>query len=1174
MSFVHLHVHSQYSVADSTLRIAGLVKQVAAWGAPAVALTDHDNLYGAIEFTLECKKAKVKPIYGCCMAIASRPIGEHVRRVHHITLLAETNEGYQNLIYLISRANLDAPSGGHARIDWQTLKAHSQGLIGLSGDLAGEVANALLRGELDDAYRAAERCRSWFAPGCFFVEVQRAGLVEHDTVMPQLIDLAQQLEIGAVATNDVHYLHPDDARAHEVLVAVGLGVQARPENEALPTTQMDLASPDQMRARFAGYEHLCDATLAIAERCNVKLELGKSLLPRFPVPAGQDEQTLFASLARQGLDTRFEEFAVIGKQVDQDQYRQRLEREIGVVVKMDFPGYFLIVQDFINWAKRNQIPVGPGRGSGAGSLVAYSLRITDIDPIPYKLLFERFLNPERVSMPDFDIDFCVDRRGEVIRYVAETYGTDRVGQIATFGTLKAKGAVRDVGRVLGVPLPDVDRICKAMDVALQGREEDHQGVADAIAADPRLQQEMDNSPLVDRMLRTAQSVEGAVRNVGIHAAGVVIGRGALWTHVPVGKGAGGENVTQFDKNDVEKAGLVKFDFLGLKNLTMIQHCTKLIRDGLAAGERPFDLGQVPLDDKKAYEIIGLGDTAGIFQCESSGFTSMMVALKPSVFEDLIAAGALYRPGPLGLGMHTRYIERKHGREAVKFDHPKLSEVLAETYGVIVYQEQVMQVSQVLAGFTLGQADNLRRAMGKKDAAEMAKWGEVFKAGAVERGVEPEVAHGIYHLMAKFAEYGFNKSHSAAYGLITYQTAYLKANYPVEFYAALLTADHADTDKVVAYIQQARNAGLSVLPPDVNLSKLSFSVVAGQIRFGLGAIKGLGEGAIDQLLTARNAGAFTSLFDLVGRVDARRVNRKALEVLIKSGACDSLGQPRDVLWSNVSRAIQRAQDEQRERDSAQVSLFGALAGDAGAKRPDSYAPAEIAWTQREMLANEKEVLGFYVSGHPLDRFARELQRMEVRSLATLKDPEFLKNAPTRQRPGLDGAPGPKRTHAHAAVIVVQYRERPINDGRRMGICMLEDRSGQAEALCFDDDAKYTKLLSSDAPLWLRLQVGEDRREEGKVALRIEEAQLLQDKVAENAPRLNLRLRHDQCTPKFIKDLQDLLIAHAGPAKLTVRLTVAGLGEVDIEAGPRFRVKADDDLIGALERLVGRTTARLG
>ena len=1174
MSFVHLHVHSQYSVADSTLRIADLVKQTAAWGAPAVALTDHDNLYGAIEFTLECKKAKVKPIYGCCMAIASRPLGEHVRRVHHITLLAETNEGYQNLIYLISRANLDAPAGGHSRIDWATLKAHSQGLIGLSGDLAGEVANALLRGELDDAYRAAERCRSWFAPGCFFIEVQRSGLAEHDTVLPQLLDLAQQLEIGAVATNDVHYLVPGDARAHEVLVAVGLGMQARPEHEPLPTTQMDLASPEQMLARFAGYEHLCAATMQIAERCNVKLDLGKSLLPRFPVPEGQDEQTLFAALARQGLQRRFDEFAVIGKTVDQDQYRERLEREIAVVVKMDFPGYFLIVQDFINWAKQSNIPVGPGRGSGAGSIVAYSLRITDIDPIPYNLLFERFLNPERVSMPDFDIDFCVDRRGEVIRYVAEAYGTDRVGQIATFGTLKAKGAVRDVGRVLGVPLPDVDRICKAMDVALQGQDEEHQGVADAIAADPRLQQEMDNSPLVDRMLRTAQSVEGAVRNVGIHAAGVVIGRGPLWTHVPVGKGAGGENVTQFDKNDVEKAGLVKFDFLGLKNLTMLQHCTKLVRQGQPAGERPFDLTQVPLDDKKAYEIVGRGDTAGIFQCESSGFTGMMVALKPSVFEDLIAAGALYRPGPLGLGMHTRYIERKHGREAVKFDHPKLSDVLAETYGVIVYQEQVMQVSQVLAGFTLGQADNLRRAMGKKDAAEMARWGEVFKTGAVERGVDPEVAQSIYNLMAKFAEYGFNKSHSAAYGLITYQTAYLKANYPVEFYAALLTADHADTDKVVAYIQQARNAGIQVLPPDVNLSSLSFSVVGGQIRFGLGAIKGLGEGAIEQLLTARQKGPFTSLFDLVGRVDARKVNRKALEVLIKSGACDALGQARDVLWSNVSRAIQRAQDEQRERDSAQVSLFGALADDSGAKRPDTYAPAESPWTQREMLANEKEVLGFYVSGHPLDRFARELQRMEVRSLATLKDPEFLKNAPSRSRPGQDGAPAPKRTHAHAAVIVVQYRERPINDGRRMGICVLEDRSGQAEALCFDDEGKYTRLLSSDAPLWLRLQVGEDRREEGKVALRIEEAHLLQDKVAENAPRLNLLLRQEQCTPKLLKELQDLLLAHAGPARVGVRVAVAGLGDVEVEAGSRFRVKTDDDLIGAVERLIGRNTVRLG
>ena len=1176
MSFVHLHCHTQYSIADATLQVAALTKFAAAAKMPAIAMTDHDNLHGAIEFTEACKKQGVKPIYGCCLSIASRPVGEHVRRVHHLTLLAENNQGYQNLIYLISKANLSAPTNSMARIDWQLLKEHNAGLIGLSGDLSGEIANALLRGELDEAHRAAERYRSWFAPGSFYIEVQRSGLAEHDVVAPKLVELGQQLGIPCVASNDVHYLEPGEARAHEVLVCIGLGLQSRPDDQPLPTTQLDLATPDEMRRRFAQWPELCDATVEIAARCNVTLTLDKPMLPRFPVPEGSDEATTFAELSRKGLQRRLDEFAGIAKQVELEVYLARLEREIGVIVAMDFPGYFLIVADFINWSKQQSIAVGPGRGSGAGSLVAYALRITDIDPLPYGLLFERFLNPERVSMPDFDIDFCVDRRGEVIRYVSERYGAERVGQIATFGTLKAKGAVRDVGRVQGVPLPDVDRIAKLIDVALQPLDDKHQTVADALEHEPLLRNEMAASPQIDKLLQTAKLIEGAVRNVGMHAAGVVIGRGPLWTHVPVGKGQGGENVTQFDKDDVEKAGLVKFDFLGLKNLTMMQHCVAILNASRTNGHGPFELATVPLDDAKAYALIGRGETAGIFQCESSGFTAMMIALKPSVFEDLIAAGALYRPGPLGMGMHTHYIDRKHGREEVTYQHPSLEEALRETYGVIVYQEQVMQVSQILAGFSLGQADNLRRAMGKKKLEEMQKWGEIFKEGAVARGVEPQVATTVFELMSKFAEYGFNKSHSAAYGLITYHTAYLKANHPVEFYAALLTADQGDTDKVVAYIHQSRSAGIAVLPPDVNESGLSFSVVQGKIRFGLGAIRGLGEGAIDVLVQARKTGPFASLFDLVARVDSRKVTRKTMEVLIKSGACDMLGQSRDVLWANVGRAVQRAQDEQRERESAQVSLFGMLGTAAEAVRPITYVSAEMPWTQREMLANEKEVLGFYVSGHPLDRYANELQRLDARSLATIKDPDFLKGIQSYSRPNADPAapPPPKRTKVHVAAVVVAYKERPLADGRRMGIAVLEDRSGQAEALSFDDEGKFKTLLASDAPLWLRLQVGEDRKEPGKVALRIEDAILLDDKVQETSEQLLLRLRDTQCDPKTLQDLCAILTAHRGGARVKVHVLLVDRGEVVVACGDKFRVKADDALIGKLERLLGRESARIG
>ncbi len=1196
MSFVHLHVHTQFSIADATLSTADLTRFAAETKMPAVAITDHDNLHGAIEFTDACKKNGVKPIYGCCMSIASRPVGEHARRIHHLTLLAENDRGYQNLIYLVSMANLKAPDGGKTRIDWNLLKSHSEGLIGLSGDLAGEVSNALLRGEDDEAWQAVERYKSWFPPGNFYLEVQRSGLAEHDLVAPQLVELGRQIGVPCVATNDVHYLRPSDARAHEVLMCIGLGIQARPETQPMPTTQLDLASPDEMRRRFADLPHLCDNTLEIAERCNVKLKLGESMLPRYTQkprahldPHAEPELSeadLFAKLARAGLERRYEEFAAKGKTVDKEVYYARLEREIGVITKMDFPGYFLIVQDFINWAKENDIPVGPGRGSGAGSLVAYSLRITDLDPLPYNLLFERFLNPERVSMPDFDVDFCELRRTEVIRYVSERYGQERVGQIATFGTLKAKGAVRDVGRVLGVPLADVDRLAKAIDVALAPLDEKKKTLHYAVEADAGLRAEMDASPQIKKLLETAELIEGSVRTVGMHAAGVVIGRHALWEHVPTGKGQAGENVTQFDKDDVEKAGLVKFDFLGLSNLTMIQHCVKLINSQRNPGQELLNIDLLPLDDTKAYDIVSRGDTAGIFQCESQGFTRMMVSLRPTEFEDLVAAGALYRPGPLGMGMHTRYIERKHQREPVEFPHEKLAEVLKETYGVIVYQEQVMQVAQILAHFSLGEADNLRRAMGKKKVEEMNYWGKLFQEGAVKNGVDADVAAGIFALMAKFAEYGFNKSHSAAYGLITYQTAWLKANYPVEFYAALLTRDQADTDSVVAYIQQARGSHIAVLPPDVNESQYSFSVSSGRVRFGLGAIKGLGEGAIEVLLQARKTGPFTSLFDLVRRIDTRKVNRKAMEVLIKSGAMDSFGQARDVLWTNVGRAIERAQEDQRERDSAQVSLFGMLGDASAVQRPDVYAPAEEPWTGRQTLGMEKEVLGFYVSGHPLDRYAKDLHRLDVRTLAVLKDPAFLESQPSRGRPSDNGPPPPKRAYANAAVVVVSHREMVIKDGRKMGITVLEDRSGQAEVLCFESKEpregkdrqqgldEMRELLSSNEPLLVRLQVGEDRRELGKVSLRLEGAKTVEAELGDKAEQLVVRIGASQCSQANLDALRALFDDHRGKARVRLRIHWPNRGEVVVHTAERWRVRIGEDLIGAAEKLLGRGCAVAG
>jgi DNA polymerase-3 subunit alpha len=1161
MSFIHLHVHTQFSIADATTRVGDMVEFASREGMWSIAMTDHDNLHGAIEFTETCRKKGIKPIYGCCLSIANRPVGEHVKRVHHLTLLAADQKGWQNLVFLVSMAHLKAPPSGHPRIDPELLAAHAEGLIGLSGDLSGEIANALLRNEPDEAKRHALKYKKCFGEGNFYIEVQHSGLAEHELVAPQLIALAKEVGLPCVATNDVHYLKREEARAHEVLMCIGLGIQARQEDEELPTDQLDLATATEMRRRFEGHEALCDATTEIAQRCNVNLDLGDPVLPRFPVPDGTDETTYFAALARKGLEVRLAEHDAVGFVYDRSVYEARLEREIGVITDMDFPGYFLIVQDFINWAKENGIPVGPGRGSGAGSLVAWSMRITNLDPLPYKLLFERFLNPGRKSLPDFDIDFCVDRRGEVIKYVAQRYGEDRVGQIATFGTLKAKGAIRDVGRVLGVPLSDVNEVAKLVPDTAKNLDE-------ALVQEPRLKERADNDPVIGRLVKTATLLEGALRNVGMHAAGVVIARGPLWEQVPVGKGQAGENVTQFDKDDVEKAGLVKFDFLGLKNLTMIQHAVNLVRQSQLPEETPFDIDKIPLDNPKAYEVMSRGDTAGVFQMESSGFTGMVKGLQPSEFEDIVAAGALYRPGPLGMGMHTRYIERKHKREPVEYPHALLAEVLEETYGVIVYQEQVMQVAQILAGFSLSDADNLRRAMGKKKADEMAKWGEKFVAGAVERGVETKTADDIFELMRSFAEYGFNKSHAAAYGLVTYQTAYLKGLYPKEFFAALLTSDQGDTDKVVQYIQQARGTGISVLPPDINESALSFSVTPAGIRFGLGAIKGLGESAIEALLGARGeAGKFASIFDFCRRVDTRKVNKRTIEALVKCGAMDSFGQSRDMLWANIGRAVERAQEEVRERESAQTSLFGMLEA-KGAKPVDSYVTPNETWPMRQMLAFEKEILGFYVSGHPLDRYARDLHRLSCKTLASLKDPDILQTATM-------GARGPRRLQHYAAVVVVAHREQMTQKGTRMGFTTVEDLSGQAEIVVFAKALEQAEsLLQGSAPLLMKLSVDADGREEGKVRLALEEVVSLDDAMRSKLERMRIFLREDQCEHAKLKELTTLLATHPGTARVTVLLRLAGRGEVVVAAGSNLRVALSDELIGKVEKLLGRETADYG
>ncbi|MFL5410369.1 MAG: DNA polymerase III subunit alpha, partial [Myxococcales bacterium] len=878
--------------------------------------------------------------------------------------------------------------------------------------------------------------------------------------------------------------------------------------------------------------------------------------------------------AHEGLDTRFGEIARTGRAIDADVYRERLERELQVIIKMKFAGYFLIVQDFINWAKSRGIPVGPGRGSGAGSLVAYALRITDLDPLPYNLLFERFLNPERISMPDFDVDFCQDRRGEVIDYVTGKYGRENVAQIITYGALSAKSAIKDVARVMGVPFAEVNELTRNIPNLIDGHPAT---IEKALEVEPKLRDIQEQKPIFKSIVEYARALEGLTRSTGMHAAGVVIGEKPLWEYVPLCRGQNGELVTQFAKDEVELAGLVKFDFLGLTTLTVISEAVKLVNRGRGESERteeralpatgvgrrpehPVDIALLPLDDKKTYQLISSGDTAGIFQMESSGFTEMVKKLKPSVFEDIVAAGALYRPGPLESGMVDVFINRKHGREKVTYPHPKLETILKDTYGVIVYQEQVMQIAQVLGGYSLGRADLLRRAMGKKKADVMAKERDGFVAGCAASGVDSKTANDIFDLMEKFAEYGFNKSHSAAYGLITYQTAWLKAHHPVEFMAALLTSEKDNTDKVVAHIAEARADGITVLPPDVNESDLAFGVgsdTAGKklIRFGLGAIKGVGENSIEGILAARKK-PFAGLFDFCSRIDTRKINRKTVEALIAAGAFDFTQKPRKALWDAIEPALAQGAAAQRDRESGQFGLFAsARRGEPDA--PEERVPGKEEWPERERLAKEKEALGFYITGHPLARYADDVRRYATHTCASLASAKGFEKVAV-------------------AGVVAGYRERLTKTGKRIGFAALEDLTGTRDLVLYEDVLqRFETLLKGDDPLLVRGMVrlaekfGADASAEPAEPapeIKVDEVSRLADVRAAKATRVEMKLAADAATPERLSELKALLVKHPGPCVASVILVQPGTAETRI-ALKGTKVSADDDLFAAIDRLFG-------
>ncbi len=1188
MSFTHLHLHTLYSLLDGAIRMKDLIKTVKEKGMTSVAVTDHGNMFATIDFYKKAKDAGIKPIIGMEAYVAgTKGREDRTEKVaHHLILVAQNAEGYANLRYLASKAYMDG-FYYHPRIDKKLLAEHGKGLFALTACLGGEVTSACFRGDMDHARKAALEYKNIFEPGHFFLEVQSNGMPEQDKANENLKQLGRDLDIPLCATADAHYIKREDARAHELLMCIASGkTLADGKRMKHSTDKLYVTSPEDMLEFFKDTPEAVHNTQRIAEQCNLELKLGKPMLPTFKVPDSHTPDSYMAELAFEGLHQRFKELHDAGAKFDPDIYRARLTLEIGVIQKMGFSGYFLIVQDFINWAKRANIPVGPGRGSGAGSLVAYALRITDLDPIPYNLLFERFLNPERVSMPDFDIDFCQDRRDEVIKYVSGKYGENNVGQIITFGSLKAKSVLRDVCRVFALPFSEGDRIAKLVPEVLNIT------LKEAIEMEPRLKEmmekpanigEVDGKPVTTKdVLEIALALEGLHRQPGMHAAGVVIADKPLWEFVPVYQPPGEKTlITQFAKDEVEAAGLVKFDFLGLKTLTVIQNALDLInRNHRRPDGKTLEREHIPLHDEKMWQLMAKGDTAGVFQMESSGFTEMVMKLKPSCFEDVIAAGALYRPGPLDSGMVDVFINRKHGREPVTYPHPALEPVLKDTYGVIVYQEQVMQISQVLGGYTLGRADLLRRAMGKKKAEVMQAERAGFLEGCKKNNVDLKVAGEIFDLMEKFAEYGFNKSHSAAYGLITIHTAWLKAHYPVEFMAALLTSEKDNTDKVVKHIGEARESGTQVLPPDVNQSDMAFGAVEGKIRFGLGAIKGVGEGAIEAIVEARKEGPFKGLFDFCERVDSRRVNRKVLEALVKAGAFDFEKRPRRQLFETIEKAMNRGSASQKDKAAGQSSLFGMLAGPAsgggGNALKDEFAPVE-EWPEKERLAFEKEAIGFYVSGHPLHAYDKELKRY-ARPITAVE----------RAR---------RDEKITVAGIVAALRERPTKTGKRMAWVTLEDLSGSIELVCFPGkeggrsvmgkDGKWTKggpkpgfenwepLLKGDDPILVSGTVQISQRDEDTptAELIVEDIQSLKAVREKRTKRLELRLPADIVTEERLAKLTEIAKQYAGATPVAVSVLFPGEAEALI-GGTALKVQVSDELLLAVDKLFGMKVVELG
>lgn len=1183
--FVHLHLHTKYSLLDGAGRIEDLVAKAAEYGMPALAITDHGNMFGAIEFYQKAVKAGIKPIIGCETYITrasrhDRTPAAHGDGTNHLILLARNMDGYRNLMRLVS---LGYTEGFYykPRIDKAALAQYSGGLIGLSACMKGEVAAKLLAGDKDGARESALEYQHILGAENFYLEVQDNGMEEQKRLNEMLVELSGDTHIPLVATSDCHYFAKSDARAHEALLCIQTGkTLSDPSRMKFSTDEFYFKSPDEMTAAFEFCPEAISNTVKIAERCNLSLKFDDYHLPDYAVPKGYTKESYLEELAKSGLEVRLREIEearrrslafvfkgespekdIIAEAIDPTPYRERLKTELRIIGNMGFPGYFLVVWDFIKYARDNGIPVGPGRGSAAGSLVAYSLGITDIDPMPYGLLFERFLNPERISMPDIDIDFCMDRREEVIEYVREKYGDMHVSQIITFGTMLAKGVIRDVGRVMDIPYGEVDRIAKLVPDTLNIT------LDEAIKQEPKLKELINSDPKMKELYDTAKVLEGLTRHASKHAAGIVISQEPLTDYAPLyvdpkdakdirdTKGEDGKErrtplVTQYAKDDVEKIGLVKFDFLGLKTLTVVHNAVRMVNERLTDDQPPLLLSSLPLDDPATYKLLSNGDTSGVFQLESSGMRDIIMRLQPNCFEDIIALVALYRPGPLGSGMVDDFIQRKRGRTPIKYDLPQLANILKDTYGVILYQEQVMQIAVQLAGFSMGQADSLRKAMGKKKADVMEKQKESFMKGAVERHVDKGKAEAVFDLMAKFAAYGFNKSHSAAYALIAYQTAYLKEHHPVEFMAALLSSEMGNTDKIVKYINDCRGMGITVLPPDVNRSGPDFTVDDGRIRFGLAAVKNVGLSAIESIIQARGSeGEFTSVYDFCRKVDLRKVNKRVIEGLVRCGAFDTSGVARSRMVEALDKAMESGGQAARDKESGQVSMFGMFGPAEDAPVVEEY-PAIPEWSEKERLSSEKDALGFYITGHPLARYEKEVSRFAQNNTAELSEV-------------------PNERDVSIAGIINAFTTKVTKKGDKMAILTVEDLQGMVEVVVFPDLYKDVgELLSTeDDPLLISGTLDKSEQTPKIKATKIEPLHAVLEKMTS---RVDIKITATGASPEDLMKLREVVLQHKGACRLYLNIRIPKHKNtlLTIKADGKHLVSPTEGLVTDIEGLLGQ------